>query len=122
MGSAMYTKNEILEQLYRTQFIDNYTKTFCKANDVENLEDEIQEIYLIACQIPEERLIKMYEDNGINGVRRYMAGVICRQMNSNTSLIHSKYRKHKTNTYTTDGMTTEEIEDGYNKIYNGYFQ
>ena len=117
----MYDKRQrILVELYDTQFIDNFTKTFCKANDVENLQDEIQEIYLIACEIPEERLYKMYEEDGINGVRRFLAGVIHRQMNSTTSMLHSKYRKRMANTYTTDGMTTEEIEEGYNKLENGY--
>lgn len=117
---SMVTRNEILVELYNTQFVENYAKKFVKGNDIENLEDEIQELYLIAAEIPEERLINMYRTDGINGVRRFMAGVIHRQMNSTTSLIHSKYRKHKINTFTTDGMSVEDIETAANKLENEY--
>ena len=116
----MVTRDEILVELYNTQFVENYAKKFVKGNDIENLEDEIQELYLIAAEIPEERLISMYRADGINGVRRFMAGVIHRQMNSTTSLIHSKYRKHKINTFTTDGMSVEDIEAAANKLDNEY--
>lgn len=117
---SMVTRDEILVELYNTQFVENYAKKFVKGNDIENLEDEIQELYLIAAEIPEERLINMYRADGINGVRRFMAGVIHRQMNSTTSLIHSKYRKHKINTFTTDGMSVEDIEAAANKLDNEY--
>ena len=122
MVSVLYmvTRDEILVELYNTQFVENYAKKFVKGNDIENLEDEIQELYLIAAEIPEERLINMYRADGINGVRRFMAGVIHRQMNSTTSLIHSKYRKHKINTFTTDGMSVEDIEVAANKLENEY--
>ena len=117
----MYDKRQrILVELYDTKFIDNFTKTFCKANDIENLQDEIQEIYLIACEIPEERLFKMYDEDGINGVRRFLAGVIHRQMNSTTSMIHSKYRKRLANTFSTNDLTTEDLEEGFNKLDNMY--
>ena len=116
----MVTRDEILVELYNTKFVENYAKKFVKGNDIENLEDEIQELYLIAAEIPEERLINMYRADGINGVRRFMAGVIHRQMNSTTSLIHSKYRKHKINTFTTDGMSVEDIEAAANKLDNEY--
>ena len=117
---SMVTRDEILVELYNTKFVENYAKKFVKGNDIENLEDEIQELYLIAAEIPEERLINMYRADGINGVRRFMAGVIHRQMNSTTSLIHSKYRKHKINTFTTDGMSVEDIEAAANKLDNEY--
>ena len=122
MVSVLYmvTRDEILVELYNTKFVENYAKKFVKGNDIENLEDEIQELYLIAAEIPEERLINMYRADGINGVRRFMAGVIHRQMNSTTSLIHSKYRKHKINTFTTDGMSVEDIEAAANKLENEY--
>ena len=116
----MVTRDEILVELYNTQFVENYAKKFVKGNDIEFLEDEIQELYLIAAEIPEERIISMYRADGINGVRRFMAGVIHRQMNSTTSLIHSKYRKHKINTFTTDGMSVEDIEAAANKLDNEY--
>jgi TRAP-type mannitol/chloroaromatic compound transport system substrate-binding protein len=110
----------ILNELYNTGFIQNFTKSFAKQNDIDFLEDEIQDIFLIACEIPEHRLIAMYEDGGINAVRRFLSGVIHRQMNSTTSAIHNRYRKRQGNTYSTEGMETEEIEKCYKIIENEY--
>ena len=60
----------------------------------------------------QKRLQELYEADGINGVRRFLSGVIHRQMNSTTSKIHQLYRKRAATTYTTTGMTTEELEQG----------
>lgn len=80
----MSRKDEILQELHDCEFVEKYSREKCKQQ--EYLEDYIQEVWLILCQIPEERLIKLYEqDNSINGVRRFAAGVICRTVASQTS-------------------------------------
>lgn len=112
---GMLDKQQIITELYKTQFIENYLKTFVRANDIEHIADEIQEIYLIVCQTDEERLKQMYEKDGINGVRRFFAGVIHRQMNSKTSKIHSLYRKRQNILYSANALTVEELELGKNK-------
>ena len=116
----MLDKTQIVAQLYRTQFVENYLKTFVRANDIEFIADEIQEIYLIVLQTDEQRLLQMYAKDGINGVRRFVSGVIYRQMNSTTSRIHSLYRKRQTNTRSADGMTVKDLERGIDKLDNLY--
>ena len=75
--SVMLSKCQIVQKLYDTQFVENYLKTFVRANDIEFIADEIQEIYLIVLQTDEMRLQQMFEKDGINGVR---AGKIFRRI------------------------------------------
>lgn len=78
------TKEQILNELYLCEFVEKYTRE--KLKQQEYLEDYIQEVWLILCQIPEEKLQKLYtQENTINGVRRFAAGVICRTVASQTS-------------------------------------
>lgn len=112
----MLDKQQIIKELYETQFVENYLKTFVRANDIDHVSDEIQEIYLIVCQMDEERLTALYSNGGINGVRRFVAGVISRQMKSTTSRIHQIYRKRQGNTYSTTQMTAEELEQAKNNF------
>ena len=116
----MLSKCQIIQKLYDTQFVENYLKTFIRANDVEFVADEVQEIYVIVLQTDEARLQQMYAKDGINGVRRFVSGVIYRQMNSTTSKIHALYRKRQTTTRSTDNMTVKDLEKGMEKLDNLY--
>ena len=118
--SVMLSKCQIIQKLYDTQFVENYLKTFIRANDVEFVADEVQEIYVIVLQTDEARLQQMYAKDGINGVRRFVSGVIYRQMNSTTSKIHALYRKRQTTTRSTDNMTVKDLEKGMEKLDNLY--
>lgn len=116
----MLNRTQILTELYDTGFIQNYTKTFVRANDIDSVDDEIQEIWLIACEIPEEKLQEMYAKGGINAVRRFLSGIIHRQMCSTTSLIYRRYRRPLTNTYSTNDVPENDMENGYKIIENEY--
>lgn len=113
-------REEILEELHRTQFVENFTKKFVRQNDIDYIEDEIQDIWIIICELPQEKLQALYRNGGINGVRRFVSGIIHRQMNSVTSKIHATYRKRIGTTYSTANMTNEELEKGKNKLENEY--
>lgn len=116
--SVMSNKTQILQELYNTQFVENYLKTFVRSNDIDFVQDEIQDIYLIVGEMDEERLKGFYDKGGINAVRRFVAGVIYRQMNSKTSKIHSLYRKRQSNVSSADGLTIKELERGVERLDN----
>ena len=86
-------REQIINELYNTKFVENYCFQLATSDDKEDIEDIIQEIWLIISEISEDRLINLYKKGkGINGVRRFVAGIISRQIRSTTSLIHKKYR------------------------------
>ena len=86
------TRDEILQELYDCEFVEKYTREKCKQQ--EYLEDYIQEVWVIICQIPEEKLQELYmQENNINGVRRFVAGIICRTVASQTSEAYYKLIK-----------------------------
>lgn len=87
----MKSKQQILDELYKTEFIQKYTRQLLKQQDL--LEDAIQEVWAIVCSVEEERLQGWYKEDGINGVRRYVSGVINRTVNSDTSSFYLKYIK-----------------------------
>lgn len=45
------------------------------------------------CELKEEMLCGIYADGGINAVRRFVSGLIVRQICSNNSVIYRKYRR-----------------------------
>lgn len=87
----MATPQEIITELYSTHFVENYTRQFCGVADMQNYEDIIQELYAMICEIPANKLTKAYNRGGINAVRRYVSGLITRQMRSDHSTIYRKY-------------------------------
>lgn len=87
----MKSKQEILDELHKTEFIENYTRKVIKQKNL--LEDASQEVWSIVAAVPEERLKGLYREDGINGVRRYVSGVINRTINSDTSSFYIKYIK-----------------------------
>lgn len=113
------SRDEILDELYKTGFVENYVKQLAKANDIEFLDDEKQEIWLIICKIPDKRIIELYNGD-INNVRKFVSGVIHRQMKSVTSSIHTKYRRHTDRWQSTTPMTVQQLEDGLNNLENEY--
>ncbi len=91
----MLKREEILKELYETEFVDKFTREKCLQKDY--VDDYIQEVWKIICEIPECKLIQLYDkEHHINGVRRFVAGIICRAVASSTSPIYAKLVKHDT--------------------------
>lgn len=88
------TRNEILTELVRTHFIENYARRFCGIADLVYYDDIIGELYLIVAELPAQLIIDLYNGCGINCVRRYVAGIIVRQMQSTRSRVYHKYTEH----------------------------
>lgn len=85
-------RDEILKELYECEFVEKYTREKLKQQDY--LDDYIQEVWQIICEIPEKKLVELYkQENSINGVRKYVAGIICRTVHSQTSGAYMKLIK-----------------------------
>lgn len=129
----MKTKEEILKELYNTQFVENYTKRLLKQQEF--LEDAVGEIWLIVAELPEDKLQNLYNEGGINKVRQLISGIVSRQINSKNSKFYYKYIKKNTKNimikrtadkkqhYSEDTGWLDDISDEvdeYEDIVNGY--
>ena len=89
----MPTKNDILLQLHSTKFVANYTRQMATAYDWPDLDDIVAEIYLMLCELDDSFVVTMYTGGGIDAVRRYVSGVIWKQLHSCNSKVFYKYRR-----------------------------
>lgn len=88
-------KNEIISELYATRFVENYTRKIASGIDLAIFQDIIGEIYLKICELPEKVITEIYNGCGINCFRRYVSGLIYRQVKSSNSTIYWKYKVHE---------------------------
>ena len=89
-------KEKILNELVKSCFIEWYTlqlmsKTsgFIVQTD-EEYQEYIQEIWLQICEIQEDKLIDLYNENKL---KAYVSGLIHRNVKSNTSPAYTHIRK-----------------------------
>lgn len=77
-------KEVILNELIETKFVENYCRQKLTNKEID-IEEAIQHIYLIICELEEEKLIQWYNEGGINKIRQVVSGIISRQLNSTNS-------------------------------------
>lgn len=87
------TKNEIITELYNTNFVQKYCQQIFKNTQDIPIEDVIQHIFLQVLEIDEKKLIEIYNKKGINGIRQFVSGIINRQCNSTRSSLYYTYIK-----------------------------
>lgn len=87
------TKQQIIKELYDTNFVESYTAKLLVNRDDIPLEDAISHIWLIICELDEERMSQWYEQGGINKIRQVVAGIINRQCRSTSSSLYYTYVK-----------------------------
>lgn len=83
-------KEKILNELIETKFVENYCRLKLTNKEID-IEEAIQHIYLIICEIDEEKLIQWYNEGGINKIRQVVSGIISRQLNSTNSEFYYTY-------------------------------
>lgn len=83
-------KEVILNELIATKFVENYCRLKLTNKEID-IEEAIQHIYLIICEIEEEKLIQWYNEGGINKIRQVVSGIISRQLNSTNSEFYYTY-------------------------------
>ena len=87
-------RETILDWIYRTNLVPWYaTYILQKPYDDDLVQDLIGELYLIICEIKEEKLKELYIQ-GKFAISGYVTGIIKQQLYSDSSTIYYKYYKH----------------------------
>lgn len=85
--------DSILNWLYNRGLVQNYIKKLeYETIDEETIQDEIQEVWLMLIE-KKEYLKLLYDTQGITGLTATVAGIVHRQVHSNSSQIYNKYKK-----------------------------
>ena len=106
----MKTKNQIIEKLYKENFIQNIIKKYTTKLTFEDEEDVSQEIYLILLEMPEEEIVQLFNNNQLNF---YIVKIIKNQLLSTTSMIYKLYLKNKINTVSINEEITKNNTEEY---------
>lgn len=95
-------RDTILQWLYDTHLVEWYvTYLLHRKLSSHDVEDKIQEIYLMLAEITQEKWTELY-NQGIPSVSAYAAGLIHRQIVSSSSKIYKTYNLYKTMEITQD--------------------
>lgn len=86
--------NTIVQWLVDTHLVEWYvTYLLKKSMDCEDVQDKIQDIYVMCLEIPQERWDEIYAQ-GQFSVSAYVTGIVHQQIISNDSITYRKYNKH----------------------------
>ena len=106
------TRDAIIRELYDTHFVENYARQFAGKADSVYFDDIVAELYCMICELPEHVVTSAYRQGGINAIRRYVSGLIAKQMRSTNSRIYRKYTRHVYNEQPTQDFTAwHELTD-----------
>ena len=100
----------ITEELIKTNCIPNYVKKI--AYNKRDLDDIIQDIYILIYELPDDQVVRLFIQGGVNQLRKFVSGLIVRQLCSKNGKIRKKY--DLSNISFDDKyifMTDEETED-----------
>ena len=87
-------RQTILEWIYKTNIVPWYaTYILQKPYEDDLVQDLIGELYLIICEIKQEKWDKLYEQ-GKFAISGYVTGIIKQQLYSDSSAIYYKFYKH----------------------------
>lgn len=104
-------RNDILNWLYNTGLVKNYIKRLeYKDIDEETLNDEIQEVWLMICEIPQDKWDNLFIQ-GTTPIKAFISGLIFRQIHSNSSPVYNKLKKQ----YTIEKHLSEKCWDVYDE-------
>lgn len=85
----MITKAQCLEELIKTNFIPNYVKKI--SYNKRDLDDIIQDIYILIYELPDDQVVRLFIQGGVNQLRKFVSGLIVRQLCSKNGKIRKKY-------------------------------
>ena len=106
-------KDDIIQWIYDIHIVEWYTTYLLKKSmEDEDVQDKIQEIYLMICEVPQKRWNELYSQ-GRFAVSGYVTGIIHQQLISKTSKIYKKYGKYNDTFQTKDDVfwTTYDEEN-----------
>lgn len=87
-------RDTIVQWIYDIRIVEWYT-TYLLHRRIEELdvEDKIQEIYAMICDIPQEKWDELYEQ-GRFSISAYVTGIVHQQIVSSTSRVYFKYNRY----------------------------
>jgi len=97
-------KDDIIQWIYDIHIVEWYTTYLLKKTmENEEVQDKIQEIYLMICEVPQKRWNELYSQ-GRFAISGYVTGIIHQQLISKTSKIYKKYGKYNETFQTKDDI------------------
>ena len=95
-------RETIIKWLYDCHIVEWYATYLLRLPlTAKDMQDKIQEIYLIICEIPQEKWDYLYMQ-GKFSVSAYVTGIIHQQLISTTSTIFKKYKNYRNHYITQD--------------------
>ena len=103
-------RDEILDYLIKSKFVESYTKKLVYSSDKDNLQDDyISEVWLQLCEVKDEKWQEIMNNNKnsdpMYGVRNFVSVIIKNTVRSTTS---SAYRKLKKQSTVAQNLNEEE--------------
>ena len=94
-------RDEILNYLIKSKFVESYTKKLVYPSDKDNLQDDyISEVWLQLCEIKDEKWQEIMNNNKnsdpMYGVRNFVSVIVKNTVRSTTSSAYRKLKKQKT--------------------------
>ena len=86
----MCTRNQLIEEIYNEKIIERCLAKYSKRMKG-NIEDVVQDIYMMIIEMPEDKLLKLYNDNELT----YYILTICR--NQCVNKYSKSNKKYQTN-------------------------
>lgn len=94
-------RDEILDYLIKSKFVESYTKKLVYPSDKDNLQDDyISEVWLQLCEVSESKWQEIMNNNKnsdpMYGVRNFVSVIIKNTVRSTTSAAYRKLKKQST--------------------------
>lgn len=106
-----YEKDVVIKWIYDTHLVEWYTTYLMKKSiEEDGVEDRIQELFLMICEIPEEKWKVLYAQ-GQYAISAYVTGIIHQQIISVNSAIYKKYTKYEATQVTQDELFWEKYAE-----------
>lgn len=105
-------RDSIIKWIYDTHIVEWYSTYLLKKHIDDDLADKIQEIYLMICEIEQDKWDELFEQ-GQYAISAYVTGIIHQQLWSSTSAIYYKYGKYNLTEFTQDEIFWEKYNDEY---------
>lgn len=103
-------RDVVIKWIYDTHIVEWYTTYLMKKSmEEDGVEDRIQELFLMICEIPEEKWKELYAQ-GQYAVSAYVTGIIHQQIISVNSAIYKKYTKYETTQIIQDELFWETYD------------
>lgn len=105
------SRDAVIEWIYATHLVEWYTTFLMKKSiDEDSVADRVQELYLMICEISEEKWKELCAQ-GKYAVSAYITGLIHQQIVSTNSAIYKKYTKYEATHKVKDDLFWEKYDE-----------